>query len=100
MTLPSTATHVPRQRAEALADRLGYRFKAASLLQMALVHRSYLNENPDEAVESNERLEFLGDSVLGSVVSRHLFDQYPSAAEGWLTEVRARLVRQRDPGGN
>ena len=58
-----------------------------------MIHRSYLNENPDEGVESNERLEFLGDAVLGSVVSRRLYHDYPHAAEGWLTEVRSRLVR-------
>ena len=58
-----------------------------------MVHRSFLNENPSEALESNERMEFLGDAILDAVISRRLYDDYPSAAEGWLTEVRSLLVR-------
>lgn len=80
-------------RLETLARRLGHSFKQPRLLHAAMVHRSYLNENPDATVESNERLEFLGDAVLGSVISRRLFDEYPNAGEGWLTEVRSLLVR-------
>ncbi len=79
--------------AQQLGQRLGYQFKNPALLREALIHRSYLNEHPEETTESNERLEFLGDSVLGAVISRRLYDEYPHANEGWLTEVRSLLVR-------
>ncbi|GIW12910.1 MAG: ribonuclease III [Tepidiforma sp.] len=62
------------------------------LLQQALTHSSYLNENPS-ARASNERLEFLGDAILGLVVARHLFERLPEAGEGELTRVRAEVVR-------
>jgi len=77
-----------------IEERLGVRFKNQTLLRQALVHTSYLNENPGIGVGSNERLEFLGDAVLGLVVARQLFDQYPDADEGRLTELRAYLVRR------
>ena len=80
-------------RLDELAERLGCRFKEPTLLRQAMIHRSYLNENPTEPLESNERLEFLGDAVLSSVVARRLYEDYPNAAEGWLTEVRSLLVR-------
>lgn len=80
-------------RLDLLAQRLGHSFDDPTLLRTAMTHRSYLNENPDKPLVSNERLEFLGDAVLGAVVSRRLYDDYPNAAEGWLTEVRSRLVR-------
>lgn len=81
------------RRIDALARRLGYRFNDSALLRQALLHRSYLNENPQELLESNERLEFLGDAVLDQIISRRLYDDYPAAGEGWLTEVRSLLVR-------
>ncbi len=84
---------VASRRYDLLAQRLGHTFKDPALLRSALVHRSYLNENPDQRIESNERLEFLGDSILGSVIARRLYDEYPHANEGWLTEVRSLLVR-------
>jgi len=65
----------------------GYRFKEASLLARALTHRSFGSDN-------NERLEFLGDSVLGMVVSTLLYRRFPDAEEGQLTRMRARLVRK------
>lgn len=66
------------------------------LLQHAFIHRSYLNEveNPD-GLKDNERLEFLGDSVLGFIVSKHLFDRFPEYHEGNLTNLRSALVRQQ-----
>ncbi len=70
-------------------------FRDQSLLQQALVHRSYLNEDPEYALPSNERLEFLGDSVLGFVVADYLFHIFPDAGEGRLTNMRAYLVRTR-----
>ena len=60
-----------------LEKRLGVTFKNADMLQKALVHSSYVNENPDAAPESNERLEFLGDAVLGLAVADELYAAYP-----------------------
>jgi len=69
-------------------------FKDPSLLRQALVHTSYLNENPGIDVGSNERLEFLGDAALGVVVAQELYKEYPEVDEGRLTELRAHLVRR------
>ncbi len=77
-----------------LPKTLGVKFKKPALLQQALVHRSYLNEMPDSGLESNERLEFLGDAVLGLVVASKLYDEYPQHPEGLLTEMRVALVRR------
>jgi ribonuclease-3 len=77
-----------------LEKRIGVRFRNSSLLQQALVHRSYLNEMPESGFESNERLEFLGDAVLGLVVAARLYADYPDRPEGQLTELRAALVRR------
>jgi ribonuclease-3 len=77
-----------------LQRKLGVRFANPSLLQQALVHRSYLNEMPDSGLESNERLEFLGDAVLGLVVAGKLYEDYPQHSEGLLTEMRVALVRR------
>jgi ribonuclease-3 len=81
-------------RASDLERRLGVKFKNRALLQQALVHSSYVNENPSVAPESNERLEFLGDAVLGLVVADDLFAAYPADDEGHLTELRTHLVRR------
>lgn len=67
------------------------RFKNESILQQALVHRSYLNEHPRFSLDHNERLEFLGDAVLELVVTEHLYNTYPNP-EGELTNWRAALV--------
>ena len=75
-----------------LALELGVVFKDQALLQQAMHHRSYLNE-ADETVESNERMEFLGDAVLGLVVSEKLYRDYPGLSEGHLSQLRAILVR-------
>ena len=77
----------------ALEAILGVNFNDKSLLQQALVHRSYLNENPTWNSVSNERLEFLGDAVLGFVVADELYSRFPDSAEGELTKLRAALVR-------
>lgn len=63
------------------------------LLKQAFVHRSYLNENPGFPLPSNERLEFLGDAVLGFVVADFLYHKYPDQPEGVLTSLRAALVK-------
>lgn len=78
----------------ALQDKLGITFQDPSLLQQALVHRSYLNENPDFALPSNERLEFLGDSFLGFAIAERLFIEFPDLSEGEMTKLRAALVRK------
>lgn len=75
-----------------LEERLGVRFKDRTLLETAVTHRSYLNENPGSAKEHNERLEFLGDAVLELVVTDHLYRAY-AMPEGDLTNLRAAVVR-------
>lgn len=74
-----------------LALRLGVKFNSEQILQQAVVHRSYLNEHPDFALDHNERLEFLGDAVLELVVTEYLYTNYPNP-EGELTNWRASLV--------
>ncbi len=77
----------------ALEGRLRVRFSDPKLLQRALIHGSVLNEDPDRTeLESNERLEFLGDAVLGQVVATWLYDEMPDAPEGELTRARSALV--------
>jgi ribonuclease-3 len=78
----------------ALEERLGLTFKNAAFLREALVHASYLNENPGLGIDSNERLEFLGDAALGLVVAQQLYKDYPAEDEGQLTELRTHLVRR------
>jgi ribonuclease-3 len=74
-------------------DTLRLRFNDKSLLLRALTHPSYLNENPEEGLEDNERLEFLGDAVLDFVSGEWLYHHFPEASEGRLTRLRAALVR-------
>ncbi|MEX0683597.1 MAG: ribonuclease III [Dehalococcoidia bacterium] len=78
--------------ASQLQDALGVSFKKIANLEKALYHRSFLNEAPED-VESNERLEFLGDAVLGLIISHRLYEDYPAMTEGQLSQVRAILVR-------
>ena len=75
-------------------DRIGVTFRRPALLREAFVHRSYLNENMTPGLESNERLEFLGDAVLSYVVAERLFRECPECPEGELTEWRGHLVRR------
>ena len=75
------------------AARLGLEFHDLSLLQRALTHRSYLNEHPDDNLQDNERLEFLGDSVLDFIAAEWLYERFPEMSEGNLTRFRAGLVR-------
>jgi ribonuclease-3 len=71
----------------ALSKKLGYQFRQPQLLQRALTHRSY-------APEHNERMEFLGDSILGCVIAKYLFSSYPELSEGELSRLRSNLVRE------
>ncbi len=71
---------------------LGYTFRDKTLLQNALTHSSYANENRESGLPDNERLEFLGDSILGFVVAEYLYRSFPARPEGELTRIRADLV--------
>ena len=75
-----------------LEEKIGYKFQRPALLQEALTHRSYLNENPKWPLPHNERLEFLGDAVLELVITEALFEKFPQEPEGKLTTLRAALV--------
>ena len=77
------------------ADKLGLSFGSPALLIEALTHPSFLNENPDEPRASYQRLEFLGDAVLGYVTAAELFRRFPTLDEGELTKLRAHLVQER-----
>ena len=78
----------------ALQQILGISFNDLSLLQQALIHSSYINENPGFAPASNERLEFLGDAVLGLIIAEKLYQDFPQFTEGEMTGLRAALVCQ------
>lgn len=75
-----------------LEAAIGYRFQNISLVQNALTHSSYANEHWHNSLMSNERLEFLGDSVLGMVVAEYLYRNFPDRPEGELTRMRADMV--------
>ena len=78
-----------------LEEAIGYRFHNISLLQNALTHSSYANERWHNSLLSNERLEFLGDSVLGMLVAEYLFRTFPNRPEGELTRMRADMVCEK-----
>lgn len=84
---------------DALEQALGVVFRDRSLLFQALVHRSYLNENPASCLSSNERLEFLGDAVLDLLAAEFLVRRYPDKGEGELTLLRTFLVRTETLAG-
>jgi len=75
-----------------LETAIGYRFRNITLLQNALAHSSYANERWHDGLKSNERLEFLGDSILGMVVAEYLYKQFPNRPEGELSRMRADMV--------
>lgn len=77
---------------EELEQKLNIKFKDISILKRALTHRSYINENPNQNLKSNERLEFLGDAILQFLTSQYIFKEYSNYPEGELTNLRARLV--------
>jgi len=78
-----------------IQQRLGLAFNRPSLLVEALTHPSYLNENPGLRAASYQRLEFLGDAILGLVTALELFQRYPELSEGELTRLRSHLVQER-----
>ncbi len=73
-------------------SRIGYVFQNKKLLRQAFIHRSFFNENRADVEEHNERLEFLGDSILGLMISDYLYHHLPTQAEGELSRLRAHLV--------
>lgn len=75
-----------------LEENLNYKFKDIKLLKTALTHSSYANENNMKITENNERLEFLGDTILSLIVSQYLYKKYPHYPEGELTKIRAKVV--------
>ena len=75
-----------------LEEAIGYHFSNITLLQNALTHSSYANERWHDGLMSNERLEFLGDSILGMVVADYLYKNFPNRPEGELTRMRADMV--------
>ena len=78
-----------------LEKAIGYRFQNISLLQNALSHSSYANERYHDSLMSNERLEFLGDSILGMTVADYLYRNFPNRPEGELTRMRADMVCEK-----
>ena len=84
-----------------LQSRIGYRFRDLRYLERAVTHASYANEIPEKNrhLHCNERLEFLGDSVLSLTVSEYLYRSFPSASEGELTRLRAALVCEETLAG-
>ena len=79
---------------DSLQEQLDYKFRDVSLLQMALTHPSVAHESPG-AIAHNQRLEFLGDSVLSLVLTQELYEKFPMAGEGPLTKARAQMVNRR-----
>ncbi|UCD10006.1 MAG: ribonuclease III [Dehalococcoidales bacterium] len=77
-----------------LQQTLGVKFKNISFLEKALVHRSFLNENQGAESDSNERLEYLGDAILGFIVAEKLYKDFPDFDEGRMTRLRSVLVRR------
>lgn len=78
-----------------LEKAIGYQFRNITLLQNALSHSSYANERWHDSLKSNERLEFLGDSVLGMLVADYLYRNFPDRPEGELTRMRADMVCEK-----
>ncbi len=76
-----------------LENKININFSDKNLLQTVFIHRSYLNEHKKSNFSSNERLEFLGDSVLSLITSVYLFKNYPTLAEGEYTEIKAAIVK-------
>lgn len=79
---------------DTLEKKLGLKFKNQNIIKMAFIHRSFLNESKEQ-LESNERLEFLGDSILSFLVSKYLYKTYPTFPEGELTSLRSAVVKTK-----
>jgi ribonuclease-3 len=81
-----------RELVDLVEQRSGVRFRAPRTALAALTHRSYVNEHPSEALDDNERLEFLGDAVIDLAISHRLMERFPAAREGELSKMRASVV--------
>ncbi|KIH77362.1 RNAse III [Geoalkalibacter ferrihydriticus] len=79
---------------DALQSRIGYQFGDSQLLQVALTHKSYANEQGDSTWSYNERLEFLGDAVLGLAVSQYVFETFSALSEGEMSRIRSEVVSE------
>ncbi len=82
------------RRLKKLQKKIGYKFRRSSRLQQALTHSSYVNENPQLKLANNETLEFLGDAVLGLVITEYLYAQFPEYSEGKLSILKSVLVSE------
>ncbi len=87
-----TGLELPEVKKQKLEEKVGYSFNLEANLILALTHSSYANENREEALKSNERLEFLGDSILNTVISEFIYKSYENLAEGEMTRIRASVV--------
>jgi len=81
-----------REKIPLLEEKIGFFFENKDFLILALIHRSFVNEYREESLQHNERLEFLGDSVLGLVMADFLYHRLPAHPEGHLSQIRSRLV--------
>lgn len=81
-----------RKNLQFIENKIGYSFENKDLLVLAFIHRSFINEYREGPLEHNERLEFLGDSVLGLIVADYLFHRLPNYPEGQLSQLRSRIV--------
>jgi ribonuclease-3 len=90
--IPAPSSH--EERLKRFEKLLGYQIRNHELFLQALLHRSFLQRG-QYASRSNERLEFLGDSILNLIVAEYLYHQFPNAEEGELTKIRARLVNRK-----
>lgn len=81
-----------KKRSHLIEKKIGYSFKNPDLLYLAFIHRSFINENKAIVESHNERLEFLGDSVLNLLMAKHLYIHLPDVPEGDLSHLRSRLV--------
>jgi len=84
----------PSERVEALEKRLGLGFSRREIALEALTHKTYVNETRDKDLKDNQRLEFLGDSVVNLAVGHRLMERFPGMPEGDLTKMRARIVNE------
>lgn len=87
---------LPQPDLRVLSERLNYSFQDEKLLFQALKHRSYLSYSGEERIQSNERLELLGDAVLGLIVTEYLFKKFPEKEEGTLTNLKSLLVNRQN----
>jgi ribonuclease-3 len=91
---PNSFEFFREERKKQIQEKLGISIRNQNYFDEALIHRSYLHLLPKGLYQSNERLEFLGDSVLGFIVTEYLFHKYPNLPEGELTKIRSWLVNK------